>query len=211
MGSCISKCIPNKKLSKHEPKLEDDHDHQRGQFSHVQDKLVIISQTPQKATQIPLVINPNKLMVSDPSRTPPSPSASTSSSSVSSFVTCTTSKSSIGSSSISSSSSSASSLIGKDKSSFSNEFLWSCYKENPHISRINSLRETSKYCTNSNNVLSSANYKPIASTTKQNCPQKRVRPVSPSPPSSSSTLTRPKSFRRDHHHHPQPSSSFGKP
>ncbi|XP_058781501.1 uncharacterized protein LOC131655687 [Vicia villosa] len=167
MGCCISKCKPNK--------------NSLDQFNkHLQDKLVISHQhhqplPPHSPTTPTLAYPSNKISLSPLS--PPSPTSS-----VSSF-TCTTSSNTISSSS----SNSLSSLTSKDRS-FSNEYLWSCYKENPHIiTRINSLSESSP--------LSFIPTKPKKivnpSPTKENMPQKRVRSNSPT------NLTRQKSFRKE--------------
>ncbi|XVF64457.1 hypothetical protein PTKIN_Ptkin09bG0171400 [Pterospermum kingtungense] len=173
MGSCISKCKPKKYY------IED--------FSHVQDKLVISSsQTPKTPIPVSNRISPLPL----------SPTIS-SSSSVSSF-TCTTSSSTT--SSCSSLSSSASVLSSKDRS-FSNEFLWACVKENPHIIRINSIKEASRALstTKSPNQRFESPVKPSVASVKQaiqavdkgSTPKKRGRSSSPS------TLTRQKSFRKE--------------
>ncbi|KAJ7959204.1 integrator complex subunit 6-like [Quillaja saponaria] len=179
MGSCISKCIPNK-----EKFLEED------QFNHViiHDKLVI-SQPP----KTPTFSNSNKI-----SPSPPSPTNSSS-------FTCTNSTNTI--SSASSLSSSASSILSSKDRSFSNEFLWSCYKDNPHIIGINSLKEKSLSLlsttkAHTQNLKNSSNFlaKPTAATGKHsspkkvivsNIPQKRVRSSSPA------NLTRQKSFRKE--------------
>ncbi|XVE55251.1 hypothetical protein DITRI_Ditri03aG0144300 [Diplodiscus trichospermus] len=155
-------------------------------FCHVQDKLVISSQAAPK-TPIPSVSN--KI-----SPFPVSPTIS-SSSSISSF-TCTTSTSS----SCSSVSSSASVLSSKDRS-FSNEFLWACVKENPHITRINSIKEASLALstTKSPNQKLDSLVKPVVGPARQaitprkkgSTPLKRGRSRSPS------TLTRQKSLRME--------------
>ncbi|EXB75628.1 hypothetical protein L484_026104 [Morus notabilis] len=176
MGSCISKCRPKK--SSHNSQEEED----ETQFSYVQDKLVIISQPPPKM-QIP----PKPKQISSPSP-PTSPSASTSSA-ASSFTCSSTNTATSRSISSSSSSSSALSKGCYRSSSFSNEFLWSCYKENPHIIRISSIKENS---VNSN----TPTVKPVVSTST---PKKRLRSSSPSSINTTTTLTRQKSFRRDHH------------
>ncbi|XWS23660.1 hypothetical protein CRYUN_Cryun28dG0034200 [Craigia yunnanensis] len=174
MGSCISKCRPKKNY------IED--------FSHVQDKLVISSQ---QAPKTPIPVS-NKI-----SPFPLSPTIS-SSSSVSSF-TCSTSNTST--SSCSSLSSSASILSSKLDRSFSNEFLWACVKENPHIIRINSIKEASLALatTKSPSQKLDSLVKPVVAPAKQaipprekgSTPQKRGRSSSPS------TLTRQKSFRKE--------------
>ncbi|XP_019430391.1 PREDICTED: uncharacterized protein LOC109337796 [Lupinus angustifolius] len=115
----------------------------------------------------------------------------TSSSNCSSF-TCTNKSNSIASSS--SLSSASSSLTYKDRP-FSNEFLWSCYKENPHINGINSLKDAT-YSFSKPKAPSQA--KPSLESMKQSLPQKRVRSNSPV------NQTRQKSFRKevpDHQSH----------
>lgn len=150
MGSCISKCRPNK--------------HSLNHFN--KDKLVISHQPPPTPTT--LLHSSNKI-----SPSPPSPTSS-----ISSF-TCTTSKTISSASSFSSTNSS--SLSSKDRS-FSNDFLWSCYKENPHIiTRINSLTKPTPQPKKIINP----------SPTKQNMPLKRMRSNSPT------NLTRQKSFRKE--------------
>ncbi|CAJ2667647.1 unnamed protein product [Trifolium pratense] len=158
MGSCISKCKPNKNSLSHFNK-------------NLQDNKLVISHQPPPTSTIPIPTPPNKISHFHPSPT----------SSISSF-TCTTSSSNTISSASSFSSSNSSSLSSKDRS-FSNEFLWSCYKENPHIiTRINSLAETKPQ------LKKIINPSPL---TKQNMPQKRVRSNSPT------NLTRQKSFRKE--------------
>lgn len=130
--------------------------------NHVQDKLVI-SRSPPKLPSPPA-----------------SPAKSTTFSSSRSTLsnTCTTSSCS--------SSSTSSTLTSKDRS-FSNEFLWSCARENPHVIKINNLVKP---------ILSPADRilaEPItvlAPTPKQSIPEKRARPGSPN-------LSRQKSFRAD--------------
>ncbi|CAL0317949.1 unnamed protein product [Lupinus luteus] len=140
------------------------------QLHTVQDKLVI-SQAPPTSN----ILYPSKKLKHI---SPSSPTSSTSS--ICSF-TCTTN---------SNSTTSSSSLTFKDRS-FSNEFLWSCYKENPHIIRINSLKEaTHSFVPTKPKVTSSpmSNLAPI----RQSPPQKkRVRSNSPV------NLTRQKSFRKE--------------
>ncbi|PRQ27596.1 hypothetical protein RchiOBHm_Chr6g0306951 [Rosa chinensis] len=184
MGSCISKCSPKN----HFQVEEDD------QFcNHVQDKLVISTQPPKPTTPIPSH-HSNKI-----SPFPSSPSNSTSSASSFSYCpTTTTSSTTNSNSTISSSSStlssSASSVSSSSKidRSFSNEFLWSCYKENQHISRIASIKEAQK-------PVAAATLKkqqqPSPINRGNGCtkttPQKRVRT------STSPTLKRQKSFRKE--------------
>ncbi|XP_021819240.1 segmentation polarity homeobox protein engrailed [Prunus avium] len=174
MGSCISKCRPRR--------------HMIDELNHVQDKLVI-SQAPSRLAAPPISAS-NKI-----SPSPPSPSNSTSS--ASSFTCTTNTSTSHTSSSLTSTLSSASSVLSsKIDRSFSNEFLWSCYKENPHVVRINSLKEASF----SSSSLPQKPLLPAAVKKKQPnlknanasvTPQKRMRSSSPTP------LTRQKSFRKE--------------
>lgn len=181
MGCCISKCKPTKKHS-----IDQEFNHHHHHHHDVQDKLVISQQAPK---------TPGTLLSNKISPCPLSPPSSTSS--ISSF-TCTTSNTSESCSSLSSSASSV--LSSKDRS-FSNEFLWSCVKENPHIIRINSIKEASLALATTKvqaRKLDSP-VKSIAATVKQSIPQringttpqKRVRSSSPTP------LSRQKSFRRE--------------
>ncbi|OIV96767.1 hypothetical protein TanjilG_19926 [Lupinus angustifolius] len=121
MGCCISKCIPNK------PSHEDQHK----KFNHVHDNLIISQTSPTSSIIVPRHSSKN---------ISPSPHSPTSSTSTITSFTCTTTSNTTISSSTSSLSSASSTFTSKDKS-FSNDFLWSCYKDNPHIIRINSLRE----------------------------------------------------------------------
>ncbi|TKY74210.1 hypothetical protein E2542_SST02970 [Spatholobus suberectus] len=163
MGCCVSKCRPEYKPSPE----EDDH----FKFNHE----LPISQAP----PLPTLYSSTKI-----SPSPPSPTSSTSS--ISSF-TCTTSNTISSASSLSTASSS--SLSSKDRS-FSNEFLWSCYKDNPHITRINSLRDALMPPTQPQPQPRKINVNP--SPPKPNLiTLKRVRSNSPT------NLTRQKSFRKD--------------
>ncbi|TQD97510.1 hypothetical protein C1H46_016911 [Malus baccata] len=120
MGSCISKCSPKK--------------HFLQEFNNVQDKLVI-SQPPPRITIPP---------ISASSKISPCPQSPCNSSSSASSITCTTSNSNSSASSLSLALSTASTVSSsKIDRSFSNEFLWSCYKENPHVNRINSIKDAS--------------------------------------------------------------------
>ncbi|CAJ1974296.1 unnamed protein product [Sphenostylis stenocarpa] len=180
MGCCVSKCRPDCKPS---PEQLQNHFN----FNLVQDKL---------PPPLPTLYSSTKI-----SPSPPSPTSSTSS--ISSF-TCTTSNTISSASSLSTASSS---LSSKDRS-FSNDFLWSCYKDNPHITRINSLRDASLSLTpptkprpqhrKVTNINPSPPPRPNLVTLKQSpppqsfsMPQKRVRSNSPT------NLTRQKSFRKD--------------
>jgi|UniRef100_A0A2N9IUV0 hypothetical protein len=166
-------------ISKCRPKKK----HSLEEFHHVQDKLVI-SQTPKNP-----IPHSNKI-----SPSPPSPTSSTSSIS---SLTCTTGNTTSSTSSLSTASSA---LSSKDRS-FSNEFLWSCVKENPHIIRINSIRENalSQAATRAHFQKSDLLAKTIMELEKQSLqrkvigsiPKKRVRSSSPAP------LTRQKSFRKE--------------
>ncbi|CAN0928486.1 hypothetical protein LINGRAHAP2_LOCUS36528 [Linum grandiflorum] len=90
----------------------------------------------------------------------------------------------------SSSSSSSAALTSKDRS-FSNEFLWSCLKENPHVLYLDSIKEYSAA-----NKLAGDSPVPKQGNEKQSVSrsnsQKRIRSSSPS------NLNRQKSFRRDY-------------
>ncbi|KAK2659385.1 hypothetical protein Ddye_005918 [Dipteronia dyeriana] len=168
MGCCISKCNPKKTHF-----FDEECDNNL-----VQDKLVISQQ--QQPPKTPNIHVSNKI-----SPCPPSPPTSSSSSNISSF-TCTTSNTT---DSCSSSLSTTSSVLSSKDRSFSNEFLWSCVKENPHIVRINSIKEASlALSTNYNKVQSPHKLQP---SLKQSIPKKRVRSNSPI------TLNRQKSFRID--------------
>ncbi|KAK3230529.1 hypothetical protein Dsin_002410 [Dipteronia sinensis] len=170
MGCCISKCNPKKTHS-----FEEECDNNL-----VQDKLIISQQQQQPPPKTLNIHVSNKI-----SPCPPSPPTSSSSSNISSF-TCTTSNTT---DSCSSSLSTTSSVLSSKDRSFSNEFLWSCVKENPHIVRISSIKEASlALSTNYNKVQSPHKLQPPL---KQSIPQKRVRSNSPI------TLTHQKSFRID--------------
>ncbi|XP_051139732.1 uncharacterized protein LOC127257383 [Andrographis paniculata] len=195
MGSCISKCCrpPRKKKLKE----EDDHggrgyDHQEDRHVVVQDKLVI---------EIPKI----------PSEKPPSPPPSKASSN---NTKCTSSSLSLCSSS---SSSSSSYLSVKDKA-FSNEFLWSCAKENPHvIGKINNPTINSKMMLEKPHKIHPQTFDPtsyFATSTASKLqemkastpPRKRSRANSP-------TIVRQKSFRRDQNviTHSMPSRALRSP
>ncbi|KAL8481917.1 hypothetical protein ACS0TY_027619 [Phlomoides rotata] len=171
MGSCISKCRSKKKF-----KEED--------IPHVHDKLVIsqgppISSAPTKMTPIPL-------------HKPPSPPPSTSStSSFSSFSRskCSTMASSVSSSSSLSSSSCSSSVFSVKDRSFSNEFLLSCVKDNPHAIGLKENKIHS-YSLDSSLLLSSPKLKHSVQEKATITPKKRARASSP-------TLVRQKSFRKE--------------
>lgn len=171
MGSCISKCSPKLKKRPLEDDEEDD------EFEHTQDKIVI-SQT----TKTPIS---NK--VSPFPHSPTSSSCFSSAPSFSGTTTTCTSASSCASSSV---------LTSKDRS-FSNEFLWACVKENPHIIRINSIKEAALVSSTSkpqpNKLEPPPPTKLIVGAKKENPftpKKKRGRSNSPTP------LPRQKSFRK---------------
>ncbi|XP_050365722.1 uncharacterized protein LOC126784293 [Argentina anserina] len=113
------------------------------------------------------------------SQFPSSPSHSSSSASLSSS-----------SSTLSSSASSVSSSSNIERS-FSNEFLWFCYKGNPHISRIALIKEAQKPVSAAT-LRKQEQPSPInrGNGNAKTTPQKRVRT------STSPTLKRQKSFRK---------------
>ncbi|KAM7252886.1 hypothetical protein ACFE04_025504 [Oxalis oulophora] len=154
MGSCFSTCRP-----KRNPLGEEDNSNDYLNF--LQDKLVI------SQSQAPKLTPYQQRNINKISPSPISPFSN------SFYATTSTTDSSCVSSSSSLSTSESSSIL-KDRS-FSNEFLMSCIKENPHISRINSIKECSL---------------------SLNKPQKRVRSSSPS----CNTLHRQKSFRKEADH-----------
>ncbi|KAA8538373.1 hypothetical protein F0562_028081 [Nyssa sinensis] len=173
MGCCISKCRPKRKS--HED-----------QFNHVQDKLVI-SQAP---------VSPIPLSIRKPHSPSPSPSSTTSFSSFS----CTASNSCSLTASLSLSSSCSSSVLSPKDRSFSNEFLWSCVKENPHIMRVDTLKacplHTVATKVHARKLESPA--KPIVAPVKQSMPQRLVGSTPQKRPRASSpNLTRQKSFRKE--------------
>ncbi|KAK4429596.1 hypothetical protein Salat_1260200 [Sesamum alatum] len=196
MGSCISKCKPKKKF-----KEEDE--------SHVHDKLVV-SQDPMISSNLATVIMNSEKPLS------PAPSSS-SSSSFSSFSCSSHSKcasmmaSSVSSSSSLSLSSCSSSAVSAKDRSFSNDFLWACVKENPHIIGLNSVIKektvdrpvvnASKVHPRNFDMSPLLNASPVVvQKAKQSVqerpmigvqtPKKRARASSP-------TLVRQKSFRKD--------------
>ncbi|XP_028781565.1 uncharacterized protein LOC114750070 [Neltuma alba] len=137
----------------------------------------------------------DKLVTSTSNKTSPSPPSPTSS--ASSFTCPAFSNSTISSASSLSSASSSSALTSKDRS-FSNDFLWSCYKDNPHIVRINSLKEASLSLAPTKSQISKTNPSTAASTLKP--PQKSVGPSVPLKRVRSSSpvnLARQKSFRKE--------------
>ncbi|CAI9786602.1 unnamed protein product [Fraxinus pennsylvanica] len=186
MGSCISKCRSKKKF-KEDRNL-------------VHDKLVI------SQAQVS-VINPQ---ITD---RPVSPAPSSVSSVSFSSFSCSNGGPSNGcsmASSLSSTSSSSSStaLCTKDRS-FSNEFLWSCMKENPHVIGLNQTRKSLEKTAVYSRVQPQSNFehsvKPVVEPVlkksivqenfsnemvQQATPKKRPRPSSP-------TIIRQKSFRKE--------------
>ncbi|WCJ43477.1 hypothetical protein M5689_024212 [Euphorbia peplus] len=156
MGCCISRFRPTRHSIIQQSKVV------------VQDNLVISQNVP-------------KTPISSSNKISPSPLSPTSSSVSSFFDTHSNSISS--SSSVSAVSASSSILSAKDRS-FSNEFLWSCVKENPHIIHINSIKEASNHLHNV--VAPKPNLKQTGPQLKQPIPPrlnsspKRIRSNSPS-------------------------------
>lgn len=213
MGCCISKCKPKRALV--------------DELNFVQDKLVISSQ-PNKLTHLSNKVNPlislPRNIINNPipnfsnNKISPiiSPSSPSNSSLYSSTSATTPSTSTITSSSSSSSlSTTASSLLitSKIDRSFSNEFLRACYRDNPHILRINSIREHSLSLptTKISHSHTSPPFKQFFSRTlagsgsgsgSGSTPHKRVRSSSPN----NTTLTRQKSSRN---HYPYGPSRTG--
>ncbi|KAG6432574.1 hypothetical protein SASPL_104154 [Salvia splendens] len=153
MGSCISKCKPKKK-SKEEDVV-------------VQDKVAISRDPP--PTEITIM----------PSHKPLSPISSTASFSSFSCSAAATAASSVSSSS---SSSYSTNCVSKDRS-FSNEFLRSCAKENPHAIAGLNVQKTAPLFPNE---IPSRNLPPSPAPAVK----KRARAASP-------TLVRQKSFRKE--------------
>ncbi|XP_010539156.1 PREDICTED: putative protein TPRXL [Tarenaya hassleriana] len=208
MGCCISKFPPKAKKFKQEEEEEEE-------YSYVQDKLVV-SHYQSKACPVPIpekkqfVPIPDKVFhihIKDNS-TPPPPKLSP----LSPTQTSTTSNTSL-SSSTSSLSTSSSVSVSKTRS-FSNEFLQSCRRHNPHVVRINSLREaslslkSSKPATPTRSSSPARSVKRYPSTPNRSNPNskkggeegsplrnRRIRANSPNPPR---PLTRQKSFREEH-------------
>ncbi|CAL1412578.1 unnamed protein product [Linum trigynum] len=183
MGCCASKCKPRK------PNFAAAAE----EFRYVQDKLVVSQQPPIART--PPIFHYHHLPSNRISPIfPLSPTASSSSDSLPSFSRSLRrgSLNSTTSTTTSNSSSSSSVLTSKDRS-FSNEFLWSCLKENPHVIYLNSIKECA------NKLPESPVPKQGKKQSVRGCsiatPQKRVRSSSPVPP-----LTRQKSFRREEGH-----------
>ncbi|KAI4320591.1 hypothetical protein MLD38_034053 [Melastoma candidum] len=159
MGSCFSKCRTNNRKSDPTSSPLDSQ-------GNVQEKAVIS----QSLAPPPML----------PFPAPPSPSKSTnfsSSSSSLSSCSCTTT---------SCSTNSSSTLTAKDRS-FSNEFLWSCARENLHVIKLSSpIKLVSGYKDSS----PASTEVILASPAKKGIPEKRLRPGSPN-------LSRQKSFRAD--------------
>ncbi|KZV17360.1 hypothetical protein F511_22035 [Dorcoceras hygrometricum] len=187
MGSCISKCRTKKKFK------ED------CSCSHVQDKLVISQDHPKSSTP------------SNP--TPPAKSKAviTPSHESSPFSCSDNSKSSATMATSSSSCNSSSALTAARDRSFSNEFLWSCVKENPQITGVKQSLENPKR-TPLQNLQHSTEFSPLVTRRKHSVrenltsstPKKRSRANSP-------TLVRQKSFRKEHNiglRSPSPSRRF---
>ncbi|XP_068653460.1 uncharacterized protein [Aristolochia californica] len=181
MGSCISK-------SKYFTDEEDNPD-----FIQIQDKRVIIT------SQIPLSPLPKCI----PSSPPPPPIPKCISSPSPPFSTPSASSLSSFSSSSSSSSSCTSCALSKDRS-FSNEFLWSCIKENPHIlqeefkkSSPQKAEQTKSSPAGAPQHRRGSSLRPSSCSPKQSLPR-RVAPQSPTRVRSNSPpLARQRSFRQE--------------
>ncbi|KAI3417635.1 uncharacterized protein J3R85_014313 [Psidium guajava] len=202
MGSCFSRCRPQRHRSF--PKDPLDPYSSSSSSSLVQDKLVVSQQPPPKT---------HPLARSDRiSPSPHSPSKSSSSSS----ATCSSSSAGgakpSGVSCSSSSSSTASSTLSSKDRSFSNEFLWSCAKENPHVLQIKSLKvnSLSSLADKFPDVELGSPDKPrlaapvVRHAIPVNAAQKRTRASSPN-------LTRQKSFRADQTNGSLPSCTHSLP
>ncbi|KAK4340959.1 hypothetical protein RND71_039460 [Anisodus tanguticus] len=186
MGSCISKCNPQKN-----PQEDDDHHHE-----YVKDKLVI-SQAPIS----PKISLPSST-IQQPRKLISSSSSSSCSVSLSSFSSTATNVTL--SSSLSSSSSSSISSCFKDRS-FSNEFLLSCAQENDHILDIKKNKGTNCVISHQNTSTMSTSGKkyarsPASSTlSKQPSPRRECNSSTPKkrPRENSPTMVRQKSFRKE--------------
>ncbi|KAI6691005.1 hypothetical protein NL676_027833 [Syzygium grande] len=136
MGSCFSKCRPQR----HRRSFPQEPLDPSSGNTLVQDKLVISQQPP-----------PPETPLAQPRRVSPSSPHSPSKSSCSSSATCCSSFTAgsakpggaVSCSSSSSSSTASSALMSSKDRSFSNDFLWSCAKENSHVLQINSLKVNS--------------------------------------------------------------------
>ncbi|KAF8014520.1 hypothetical protein BT93_H0361 [Corymbia citriodora subsp. variegata] len=202
MGSCFSKCRPQRRRSSPQ---EPPPDPSGGNL--IQDKLMISQQPPPPPRP--------RTPLAHSSRISPSPH-SPSKSSCSSSATCSSSSFTAGSvkpSSVSCSSlsSTASSTLSSKDRSFSNDFLWSCAKENPHILQINSLKVSSllSLADKFPDVELGSPAKPrLAAPARRAAPsnsaQKRARASSPN-------LTRQKSFRADQSNGSLPSCTHSLP
>ncbi|KFK44248.1 hypothetical protein AALP_AA1G234000 [Arabis alpina] len=203
MGCCISKCSSKTKDFKQEEEEE--------KYCYVPEKL-FMSRCPSRVSPlcIPEKNRFNAIPVPDkfiriPDKFPPlSPQVKLAS--FSPIKPSTTSKSNSSLSSSSSSISTASSISVSKERSFSNDFLRSCYQENSHVARINSLRESSLSLKvakpgcpiRSNSPLISNRYSTTPNRGNENPERgtngsKRTREPSPN----HRALTRQKSFRLD--------------
>ncbi|OWM85134.1 hypothetical protein CDL15_Pgr027921 [Punica granatum] len=189
--------MPNK-----HSRLEDHHVYDDDLYGFVQDKLVISQAPPFKVPPTPLSnkISPSPLELSFSSKSASTIFTASKSSASSSVIS---SASSCSSSSLSTASS-APSLTSKERS-FSNDFLLSCIKENPHVLRINNSVKAGDYP-----VLSSPDIihargvgsparPPIPSPARPSIPQKMPALQGPTVQkrvrSSSPNLTRQKTMR----------------
>ncbi|XP_009617013.1 uncharacterized protein LOC107770514 [Nicotiana tabacum] len=182
MGSCISKCNPQKDFQEEDNHL-DNHEC-------VRDKLVI-SQAP---------ISPKISLPSSSStiqkRVSSSPSSSSSSVSLSSFSSIVTNTTL--SSSLSSSSSSSSSSCFKDRS-FSNDFLLSCAQEHDHILDIKKINKGTTCVTQSMSSTMLRSSSSSSSLSKPPSPRRECNSTTPKkrPRANSPTIVRQKSFRKE--------------
>ncbi|XP_057531897.1 uncharacterized protein LOC130810012 [Amaranthus tricolor] len=198
MGSCISKCKPKKTCKKQQ-------NHQKCKCQCNENNNDIQPITPIKLGIQEKVVISQEPIISSPPKTSLSCKSSpltiktsyppTSSSSISSSNSCNLS------SSLVSSSSSILSSKSDDNQSFSNEFLWSCVKENPQLLkneyfpiRVSNLRRTSLPVRSRLDPKFSPGRKPNQQSQRvvvRSTAQKRPRCSSPG------NLTRQKSFRRE--------------
>lgn len=178
MGSCISKCKP-KTIKQLPPRFD---------FNNV-----VIPQQQQQPKLI--TTSPSSLILNNKiSPYPPSPTPSISS--ISSLTCFSSNSSSTTNTSFSTASSRSPILSNHDY------LLWSRYKQNPHVVRINSLK--ARAFSPPVRPLSPVARHPSPQRVSRSTPIKRVRPASPSP-------VRQKSFRKVERppSSPSPSRRFG--
>ncbi|KAH0683364.1 hypothetical protein KY290_023472 [Solanum tuberosum] len=186
MGSCISKCNPQKN-----PQEDDDQHHEC-----VKDKLVISQAPVSPKIHVPSsTIQPPRKLVSS------SPSSSSCSVSLSSFSSTATNVTL--SSSLSSSSSSSSSSYFKDRS-FSNDFLLSCAQEHDHILDIKKNKVSHQNTSTMSTSAKKYSRSPSSSSTtlsKPPSPQRECNSTTTPkkrPRANSPIMVRQKSFRKEH-------------